>query len=62
MYTIPSKPPVRCVKDQSQAVILAKVWDTRVDDHRWRYRCLDCGSAWWVEEHGGSADEYRPVG
>ncbi|EGJ78286.1 hypothetical protein STTU_5498 [Streptomyces sp. Tu6071] len=25
---------------------------------RWRYTCLDCRVAWWVDEHGGALDDY----
>ncbi|TXS35265.1 hypothetical protein [Streptomyces sp. t39] len=55
----PVNEPVRCLKCLSQAVIMSKAHDARRDELRWRYRCLDCGVAWWVDEHGGHPDEYR---
>ncbi|RSS33281.1 hypothetical protein EF906_32200 [Streptomyces sp. WAC08241] len=45
------KPPVRCVKCAGTGVILSKAADTTTRLPRWRYRCLDCAVAWWVDEH-----------
>lgn len=56
----PSKPPVQCLKCQGTGVILSQARDAIRDELRWRYRCLDCAIAWWVDEHGGDYEEYMP--
>lgn len=60
--------PVRCVKCADTHVILTKTKAPtgtspafgQGDPHglRWRYTCLDCRVAWWVDEHGGGLDDY----
>ncbi|MFE9247382.1 hypothetical protein [Streptomyces sp. NPDC007088] len=59
--------PVRCVKCADTHVILTKTkapapsyagQPGSADGLRWRYTCLDCRVAWWVDEHGGGLDDY----
>lgn len=57
-----SQPPVQCIRCKSTAVILGRPTDPRTRQARWRYRCLDDGTAWWVDEHGGDITEYEEKG
>ncbi|MDT0417266.1 MULTISPECIES: hypothetical protein [unclassified Streptomyces] len=52
--------PVRCVKCADTHVILTKTGSPGRGGEvpRWRYTCLDCRVAWWVDEHGGALDDY----
>lgn len=50
--------PVRCVRCVGIHVITTKATDPETGELRWRYRCLDCAVAWWVDDHGGAADDY----
>ncbi|MGX2995284.1 hypothetical protein JNUCC64_13475 [Streptomyces sp. JNUCC 64] len=51
--------PVRCVQCGRTCVILAQAADPETRLPRWRYTCLDCRIAWWVDQHGGAATDYE---
>lgn len=55
-----SNRPVECLKCSGTAVVLTKTRDAVRDALRYRYTCLDCAIAWWVDEHGGDYEEYQP--
>lgn len=54
----PDKTPVQCVKCTSRAVITHQARHPRTEDVYYQYRCLDCGSAWAADEHGGAPEDY----
>ncbi|OON73981.1 hypothetical protein [Streptomyces tsukubensis] len=50
--------PVRCIKCGDTHVVLTKTKEPSDGPLRWRYTCLDCRVAWWVDEHGGTSEDY----
>ncbi|MYY11762.1 hypothetical protein GT204_23350 [Streptomyces sp. SID4919] len=50
---------VRCVQCGNTGVIVAQATDPETRLPRWRYTCLDCRIAWWVDQHGGTAKDYE---
>ncbi|MFI6347527.1 hypothetical protein [Streptomyces sp. NPDC050560] len=52
--------PVQCIKCRDTHVVVAQAPDKETGLPRWRYTCLDCRIAWWVDQHGEWTQEGPP--
>ncbi|MFG2639112.1 hypothetical protein ACGFX8_36485 [Streptomyces sp. NPDC048362] len=59
MSDIPKNLPVRCIQCDDIHVITSQERDPETGLPRWRYTCLDCAIAWWVDQHGGTLGDYE---